>query len=296
MIRPGTAEDVEPAYHVFRRALWSYLRDIGLVDAASDDDPGTAFARHRHLVEHLADTAAEFHVAVDDGGRLVGLARSIERDEVFQLTELFVDPDDQGGGIGTALLAEAFPVGRGRHRSILATLDPRALSLYHRYGVAFQGALVDISITPEVADIGSDLLAEPVAADSIHRIAALDATLVGFERLDDLRWLAGKRPCVALTRHGSVAGYAFLADDVGVGPIGVADTADAAAALDHVRNAAAREGRGRFSMTTPLANHEAMRWAVGTGQEIEPFFTLILADAPFVSWDRYIGYTPEFFI
>jgi hypothetical protein len=39
-----------------------------------------------------------------------------------------------------------------------------------------------------------------------------------------------------------------------------------------------------------------MRWAVGTGQEIEPFFTLILADAPFVSWDRYIGYTPEFFI
>ena len=61
--------------------------------------------------------------------------QSVERDAFLGVTFFFVDPEVQSKGLGRALLERAFPLGRGRHRAIFATEDPRALSLYMRFGV-----------------------------------------------------------------------------------------------------------------------------------------------------------------
>ena len=82
-------------------------------------------------------------------GQLLGWARSIERDDHLELTHFFVDTNTQGSGVGHELLDLAFPVHRGKQRSIIATTNPRALSLYLRYDVSFQGMAFSIYGEPQ---------------------------------------------------------------------------------------------------------------------------------------------------
>src|SRR5437016_5810963 len=87
------------------------------------------------LLVHLAPTAAEWWVAIDEAdGEMVGYARSIERRGLFELAELFVRPDRQSAGLGRQLIERTFPDGRGDVRLILATSDVRALARYYAAG------------------------------------------------------------------------------------------------------------------------------------------------------------------
>ena len=155
-IRRGTTDDLRPAYEVFRQSLWDLMQRTGLIPAGSPLDTEESWPRHRSLTEHIFTHAAEFWVAEDTDG-VAGMARSIERDGVLQLTEFFVHPRVQSRGVGRELLDRAFPLGRGRHRSILATQDSRALALYLRSGVHFQSTLVDFEVIPAPHEYETDL-------------------------------------------------------------------------------------------------------------------------------------------
>ena len=73
-------------------------------------------------------------------GRLTGAALAIERDGLWGLSLLVVDPAHQSGGLGRALLARSLEYGAGGRRGaiILASPDPRALRAYSRAGFAPQ--------------------------------------------------------------------------------------------------------------------------------------------------------------
>jgi GNAT superfamily N-acetyltransferase len=84
------------------------------------------------LLDHLFDVAT---VVVAEAGRaVVGFAATVELGTITHLTDLFVDRERQGQGIGRALLAAAF--GGARDRTTFASADPRALPAYVRAGMA----------------------------------------------------------------------------------------------------------------------------------------------------------------
>src|SRR5258707_13450780 len=86
--------------------------------------PDAFWPRLEPLLIHLATTAAEWWVAIDDtDGSMIGYARSIERRGLFELTELFVRPDRQSAGLGRRLIERAFPDGRREVRALVATSD-----------------------------------------------------------------------------------------------------------------------------------------------------------------------------
>ncbi len=64
--------------------------------------------RRKSMFEFLARTSPHFWVAERDG-EIIGHARSIEHDGLLELTEYFVLPGQQSGGLGRQLLAYAFP-------------------------------------------------------------------------------------------------------------------------------------------------------------------------------------------
>ena len=125
-------DDRMPAYRLFRESVWDFMLRHGIVEPGDANDVDEYFRRQKDLYLHLEETACEDWVAEDDAGRLLGWARSIERDKHLQLTHFFVAPEAQGDGVGRGLLERAFPLGRGRQRSIIATTNPLALSLYLR--------------------------------------------------------------------------------------------------------------------------------------------------------------------
>ena len=84
--------------------------------------------RRGPLFEFLATLPGQFWVAEADDGGIAGYARAIEQDGLTELTEFFVRPPHQSGGLGRELLARAFADSDSSRRAIIATLDERALA------------------------------------------------------------------------------------------------------------------------------------------------------------------------
>ena len=137
--RAVTPADTRALFDTFLEAVAEIDQRLGSTDALDVSDPLAVEAewnRRRPIFEHLAATADLGWLAETADGRVVGYARSILRDGVRELTEFFVRPGHQGGGIGGELLGRAFPAEGARHRTIIATLELLAVAWYLKTGLS----------------------------------------------------------------------------------------------------------------------------------------------------------------
>lgn len=306
--RRASTDDIAPAYRVFRESLFDYLFRQALVDEATAKDPPieSGWARQSRWIEHLWDTAAENWVALGDEGQVIGWAMSVERGGTLELTHFFVKPGIQARGVGRALLGRAFPLGRGRHRVIIATQDAPALSLYLRSGVGYATTSVDFVVKPTAIEPATDLTFDRLGADdaAVELVASVEQAVLGHRREPDTRFLLGMRPAWAARRHGEVVGFAFGAQPPSTGasddpttltgPMAALDPADMPALIDHVVGDAAATGVTDLYVACPLSNEVAVRHLLATGFRIDPFYTMILADEPSMRLDRWIHTGPVF--
>jgi GNAT superfamily N-acetyltransferase len=116
------------------------------------------------------------HLLAQDGlwfderdGRAAGFAGVLVDGGFTHLTDLFVDPDALGRGIGKALLAAAFP--HDGARTTFASNDPRALPLYARAGLRPLAPLLYLRGAPRTSDNAAERIA--VEAVPAGRPAAL---------------------------------------------------------------------------------------------------------------------------
>ena len=123
--RPATPEDTPSLFVVSEHAIADLAHRKGYGWDTDPDDPA-AWLRRQSLYEHLAASADKCVLAEDEQGQIIAYARSILRAGMRELTELFVLPGQQSGGVGRELLARAFPAEGAEHRSIVATSDARA--------------------------------------------------------------------------------------------------------------------------------------------------------------------------
>ena len=129
--REGNIEDSRAVFQVFVKSIMDYSERMGVMAITGGNDPAvieSLWQKRRSMFEFLVKNASQFWVAEQDG-EIVAYARSVEHDGLQELTEFFVEPGQQSGGIGGGLLARAFPKTDARYRTIIATLDERAL--YH---------------------------------------------------------------------------------------------------------------------------------------------------------------------
>ena len=298
--RPLIEADIPAAFAVFRRSLFDYLFRIGMVDAATAADPPieSAWASQGPWVEHLSETAAENWVAEDVDGKIIGWAMSTERDGVLELTHFFVEPGTQARGVGRALLERAFPLGRGRHRVILATQDARALSLYLRFGVGYVTTSMDMFRAPEAVEQETDLQFERLGADetSVRAVGDIEQVILGHRRDVDARFLLGMRPAWLARRGDTIAGVAFGAQGSNSGPVAALDPGDMPALLAHVEREAHAAGVEELYFSVPMLNDAAVRHLLARGFQIDPFYVKVLADARSMQLDRWIHTGPAFIV
>lgn len=91
-IRPGTQKDLFDVFVVFQLALHGLYQSMG--QASPEDKPtpeflSSAFEYFRTFSEYYAQTADQFWVA-EDNGEIIGFSRSMVRDGIRQLSEIFV--------------------------------------------------------------------------------------------------------------------------------------------------------------------------------------------------------------
>ena len=113
--RAGTIEDSHPVFQVFVRTIMDYSERMNVMAITGGNDPEvieSLWKKRKPMFEYLATAAAQFWVAELDG-EIIAYARSVEHDGMQELTEFFVLPGQQSGGIGGELLSRAFPKTEG---------------------------------------------------------------------------------------------------------------------------------------------------------------------------------------
>ena len=194
---------------IFRRSIYNYLFRQGMVDEATAKDPPVAEAWRRQggWIEHLWTTSAENWASYGSGQSPDRLghehrARRPSRIDPF----LRVEPGVQSKGLGRALIEKAFPPGHGDHRSINATQDPRALSIYLRSGVSHVATSVDVLLRPGTFDSDSDLIFERALRRQrvrYRRSSPWNEPFSASPTKPNIRFLLAGRPAWLAMRDGS---------------------------------------------------------------------------------------------
>jgi GNAT superfamily N-acetyltransferase len=246
----------------------------------------------------LAEEAAEWWVAVlPASGRLVGFARSIERDGLFELTEFFVVPDQQSKGIGHALIGRAFPAGRGDVRSIIATSDVRAQARYYAAGTVARFPLYTLGGAPNASAPLRDLTVEAIEdAQTIGAQREIERSVLGYSRSDtEMRWLMDRRHGYVYRRGDRYVGFSFLGRD-GTGPMAALDPSDLPAILLHAEDLAHSIDLERIELQVPGPNEVGVRHLLGRGFRFDRWINFLMSDRPFGDFDRFIPFSPPLFL
>jgi hypothetical protein len=301
--RPGTVADSYTVFHLFEQTLADLNRRLGSTTPTSAADPA-ALARmweeRRSLYEHLARTAEHFWLAERDGQAL-GFSRSILRDGVCELTELFVVPGEQSAGTGRELLARAFPPRNApadgvKHRSIISSTDVPAMVAYLKAGVYPRFPIHYFGRKPETVTVATDLAFEPITTSpqDLDVMAALDSTLLGHRRDVDHAWLLGDRQGYFYFRGDRPVGYGYVG--VRSGPFALLEASDFPAVLAHAETQAAAQGRPEFGLEVPMVNHVAVDYLLARGYRLDSFMAILMNDGPFGRLENYILTSPPFFM
>ena len=294
--REGNIEDSHSVFQVFVKSIMDYSERMGVMAITGGNDPGvlqSLWQKRRPMFEFLAKTASQFWVAERDG-EIVAYARSVEHDGLQELTEFFVQPGQQSGGIGGGLLSRAFPKTEARYRTIIATLDERALYRYMKAGVYGRFLLKYFYRKAEKVDIKTDLKIEPLHLN-IHRehIDRIDKEIIGHTRGVVHDWIATNRDGFIYRRDEKVVGYGYVGS--GHGPFAVLDDNDFPAALAHAESLMAEKG-DEFGAGVPLINVRALQYFIERKYQIDSFSALLMSNVPFGRFENYLCFSPEFFM
>lgn len=287
-------------FKVFEETLLDLSRKMGVMALTGGADPDVMrdlWARRRPLFEHLARTAHEFWVA-EENARLVGYARSILREDVLELTEFFVLPNEQSVGIGSELLRRAFPTQDAKHHIIIATTDVRAQTRYLKTGVLPRFPTMYWSRAPEKVSVQTDLkvVRVSVSEETLAQLAEIDRAIVGHARDADHAWFLQEREGYMYQRDGAVVGYGYHGAGAGNGPIALCDARDFAAVLAHAEHAAYERGLKEVGFDIPMLNRGAVDYFLAHKYQLDGFITLFMSDAPRGKFENYVMTGPGIFI
>lgn len=298
--RPANASDTPAVFRLFLRSVRDLAFRQGtrpVADGSDSDVIATVWQQRQSLFEHLAETAHQFWVAEREE-TLLGYARSILRDGMLELTEFFVSPDAQSGGIGRELLRRTFDADSVRFRAIIASTDIRAQSRYLKSGVYPQFPIMHFSRQAEDNLAPSDLQFVDIPQDdtALPILATMDQWVLGFRRDVDHRWFLGNRAGFLVYRGSEPAGYGYVSRGYGSGPFALLDPADFPAVLAHAETLAARGGQADIMLQVPMVNRSAVDYLLQRGFRMDPTLLMYMSDVVHGRPDHYLVTSPPFFV
>lgn len=294
--RPGSLEDSYEVFQIFTRTIMDYSQRMNVMAITGGGDPAvieSLWKRRQSMFEFLTKHAAQFWVA-ERNGEVIAYARSLEHDGLQELTEFFVSPGQQSAGVGGELLSRAFPHTGARYRTIIATLDERALYRYMQMGVYGRFPLKYFSRKAERVDVETDLAIEPMQLETqIEALNRIDREIIEHARGHLHRWIAAGREGFVYKRNGEVVGYGYVGPSSG--PFALLDENDFPAVLAHAETLLA-EREGDFGAVTPLINRKAIQYFIERKYQIDSFSAIFMSNVPFGKFENYLCFSPEFFM
>jgi GNAT superfamily N-acetyltransferase len=266
-LRTTTAEDLPALHAVFLDSIG------GLYRSHSFEPPTPPLEVFANQQLHIIETGGRSVVA-EHGGSVIGFASSWERGGDWFLASLFVAPDAQADGVGTALLDAVWGDTAERRRTITDAIQPVSNALYARRGLI--PATPILSFAGDRAAGGRPPLAAAAAADANRHLAAIDAAAYGFDRLVDHDYWRSLAQLTLWQRGADVVAYSYAWPGGTVGPVCGVDEQAAAAALE---GELVRSG-GPAAVRIPGSSRSLVATALRQGLRLSPTPGLLLVSEP----------------
>jgi len=311
-LRPATEADLPDCERIWRDGLNDYLVKLNQVEIP-EENPGL-----RRLHGHALSTDPDRFAVAVRSGRVVAFGSAIQRGDVGFLSMLFVDPGEQGRGLGRALLGRILPVTgsatdgpagrppRGPAPSLAPTptlatvtdsVQPISNALYASLGIVPRMPLFNLVGRPRAGWTGPALpdwvtVAPLPGGESDAEVAALDRAVVGYEHAADHAFMRGERSAVFGYRDadGALVGYGYASEVGRIGPVAVRDPELLAPVIAHLL--AAVEPRGASAIWLPGGAGPTFRACLEAGLRLEDFPLLLCWSRPFADFGRYVPISP----
>jgi GNAT superfamily N-acetyltransferase len=306
-IREGGVGDLATTFELSERAMHAVAVRQGVVPAGvplSDARIRSDWLRQRSLIEFLAAQPDGRYLICEGADGLLGYARAVRFGGMEQVTELMVDPDHQGHGIGRALMESIWPGDPTPDlgRIVVAAGAPNDLTLYTEFGVMPIGGHWHMRArTDDYLALRSQETDAPIP--EVHVLKpdrALDAWLrlehdaVGQDRRSLHEFFARDRTCLAYSATGTnePSALCWVSSEGEIGPAIGAAAGDLVpvvlAALDRV--ASSREPEMLSVYVTTLSWWLIRRLRKFGFQVFWPSW--ILCSIPLPELDRYVPTRP----
>ena len=306
-LRPATEPDLAYCGEIWRDALNDYMSRLNLPEVPSELAPIGRL--HAHL---LAADGERFWVATrdhgDGDGTPIAFVAAARRDDVWFLSMLFVRPEEQGGGLGRAMLAQVLPGDDPVLATATDSAQPISNALYASHDIVPRMPLLSLIGTLDGPDTLGRLPADVVAvpfeelasgspagqghAALVESIDALDREIAGFSHPQDHRYLRGEGRNGFLYRRvdGTELGYGYASATGRVGPIAVRHQELLSPVVGHLVGAV--PPRGASAVWAPGHAGPLIVALLRAGLRIDGFPVLLCWSRRFADFSRYVPISP----
>lgn len=248
-LRPTTEDDLPSLHAIFLAATGELFGRHGFEAPAP---PAAAFTS---IQDHVRGTGTSV-VAVERGD-VAGFGAALTRGGDWFLCSLFVRPELQARGLGSALL-DAVWGDAPRRRTITDAVQPVSNALYARRGLAPATPILTFDGIPAI---------DAEAGEADADVAAIDAAAYGFDRESDHRYW---ERIARRTTFGDAYSYAFPGG--AIGPVAGLTPAACARALA----AALARAEGTVRVRIPGSARALVEVALRAGLRLGPVPGLLL--------------------
>jgi len=240
----------------------------------------------------------------EENGNILGFAWSWVCGDLWFLAQLFVDPAQQGRGIGNELLKltlEHARKSKAAHKALITfTFNRVSQGLYIRHGLFPKMPIYFFGVARE--RLRASLPERPLRSIAIEdttahmkRLAEIDALAVGVAREKHHRYLLNEPGVtgVMLCAGSECVGYAYIGPTGHIGPLAVVQAGVLGAAFTTALKMAVDRSTEKISAFVPGICDSALSIAVDHGMRIT-FPMLLMASSGYGTWTQYLPRNPGF--